>query len=369
MTIRHPLTPDGLAIVALTTRRAAAGPTPDEDRDGAKPLTPREWSRVAAALTSAGETPSMLLGRAVADLDGLLGATTISTDLIARLGDRATTLAMDIERLESRGIWLVTIDDAAYPRRLRARLGDSAPPVIFGAGAVDLLDAGGVAIIGSRDADPASLAFASEAAASVARSGRPVISGGAKGVDAAAMNGAVEAGGAVVGVLADSLERRARSVALRNLVQDERVVLLSPNGSDVPFSVGLAMGRNRLIYCLADLAVVVSASEGEGGTWAGATEALKARWVPIYTRITGGLPAGNAALVSRGALPLDGQPAAVADLSTETSGYIEPPAGARSHGVLVAEQQALFDLEPIPEPTATKKRRASRKARESQATS
>ena len=103
-----------------------------------------------------------------------------------------------------------------------------------------------------------------------------MISGGAKGVDAAAMNGAVEAGGAVIGVLADSLERRARSVALRNLVQDERVVLLSPNGSDVPFSVGLAMGRNRLIYCLADLAVVVSASEGEGGTWAGATEALKA---------------------------------------------------------------------------------------------
>ena len=367
MTIRHPMTPDGLAIVALTTRRTAAGPTPDEDRDSPKPLTPTEWSRIAAALSSAGGTPSMLLGRSVADLDGLLAATAISPDLIARLAERATTLAMDVERLESRGIWLVTVDDTAYPARLRARLGASAPPVLYGAGAVELLGAGGVAIIGSRDADPESLAFASDAAASVARSGRPVISGGAKGIDAAAMNGAADAGGAVVGVLADSLERKARSVALRNLVEDERVVLLSPNGSDVPFSVGLAMGRNRLIYCLADLAVVVSASEGEGGTWAGATEALKARWVPIYARLTGGLPAGNAALVSQGALPLDGQPAAVVDLSTTTAAYGEPLPDSVSRGALVAEQQALFDLEPIPEPPTGKTRPGSKKPNGSRA--
>ena len=120
--------------------------------------------------------------------------------------------------------------------------------------------------------------------------------------------------------------------------------------------------RNRLIYCLADVAVVVSASEGEGGTWAGATEALKARWVPIYTRLTGGLSAGNAALVSRGALALDAQPASVADLLTDPPVYAEPTTDSVPNGALVAEQQALFDLEPIPKAPPPKKGRSSRKA-------
>lgn len=101
--------------------------------------------------------------------------------------------------------------------------------------------------------------------------------------------------------------------------------------------------------------------------WAGATEALKARWVPIYARLSGGQPAG-AALVSRGALPLDAQPVAVAELSAETSTYEEPPADSVAHGALVAEQRALFDLEPIPETPVAKKGRKSPKARESQAT-
>ncbi len=45
-----------------------------------------------------------------------------------------------------------------------------------------------------------------------------------------------------------------------------------PYGPDARFTVGGAMGRNGLIYCMADLAVVASAAEGEGGTWAAATE-------------------------------------------------------------------------------------------------
>jgi len=232
---------------------------------------------------------------------------------------------------------------------------------LYCAGSVDLLEAGGTAIVGSRDADPAALAFASEAAASVARSGHVVISGGAKGIDAAALNGAAEAGGAVVGVLADSLERKARSVALRNLVEDERVVLLSPYGSDVPFSVGAAMGRNRLIYCLAEVAVVVSASEGEGGTWAGATEALKAGWVPIYARTGDAMPAGNAALVALGARPYDREPAGVAGLPTEPGEYLDRQAGVHPHEVLIAEQQALFAIEPAPVAPTARKQRASRK--------
>jgi len=261
---------------------------------------------------------------------------------IARLAARATTLALEVERLAGRGVWLVSVADAEYPARLRDRLGESAPPILYGAGAIELLNAGGVAIVGARDADADALEYAKEAAAAAARSGRPVVSGGARGIDAAAMTGAAEAGGTVVGALADSLERKVRAADVRALIADERLVLVSPYGADVPFSVGNAMGRNRLIYCLADAALVVSTAEGEGGTWAGATETLKAGWVPVYVRAGEGAPAGNAALIARGAHALEGGAEGAGELPEKIAGYRGTEAGGGAGEARVPEQQTLF---------------------------
>jgi predicted Rossmann fold nucleotide-binding protein DprA/Smf involved in DNA uptake len=52
-----------------------------------------------------------------------------------------------------------------------------------------------------------------------------------------------------------------------------------------------------------DAALVVSSGEEAGGTWAGATEAIKAGRVQVYVRITGTEPPGNRRLVQAGALP------------------------------------------------------------------
>ena len=57
--------------------------------------------------------------------------------------------------------------------------------------------------------------------------------------------------------------------------------LVSPFEPSTGFSAGAAMARNKLIYALADVAVVVSSAVGEGGTWSGADEALKGGWVPV----------------------------------------------------------------------------------------
>jgi len=348
MTIQHALSADGLAILALTARSPggrvggrASGSAGSLEHDGPNPLAPKDWARVARALAAAGATPADLLGRETADVAALLGGAPAAAEAIVRLAARATTLALEGERLAGRGVWLVSIADGEYPVRLRDRLGESAPPILYGAGAIELLNAGGVAIVGARDADAEALAYAGAAAAAVVRSGRPVVSGGARGIDAAAMNGAAEAGGSVVGALADSLERRVRAADVRALIGDERLVLVSPYGADVPFSVGNAMGRNRLIYCLADAALVVSTSEGEGGTWAGATEALKAGWVPVWVRAGEGVPAGNAALIGRGALALESGPEGAGALALTPAAYPEDPA----HDVeqeQVAEQRTLF---------------------------
>ena len=64
------------------------------------------------------------------------------------------------------------------------------------------------------------------------------------------------------------------------------------------------MGRNKLIYGLADYAVVVSSEVETGGTWRGATEALKARWCPVFVRTGDDVPPGNQELLKKGALAL-----------------------------------------------------------------
>jgi predicted Rossmann fold nucleotide-binding protein DprA/Smf involved in DNA uptake len=63
------------------------------------------------------------------------------------------------------------------------------------------------------------------------------------------------------------------------------------------------MGRNKLIYVLADYALVIASDMGKGGTWAGATEALKAKWSPVFVLDGPDVPEGNRGLVEEGAIP------------------------------------------------------------------
>jgi predicted Rossmann fold nucleotide-binding protein DprA/Smf involved in DNA uptake len=255
----------------------------------ARAYGPKSWDRLAGRLGEVGADPAELVSMSAAEIERRLMIPAVEAERLRLLLARSGQLAIELERLESRGIWVTTLGDLDYPARLRQRLGAGAPPLLYGSGPQVLLDSPGVAIVGSRDA---------------AAEGLTVVSGGARGIDSASMSAAAERGGHVVGVLAESLERRIRDGSTRNLLAEGAVALVSPYHPSSGFSVGAAMGRNKLIYALADFAVVVSTAEGEGGTWAGASEALEAGWVPVYVRTGDGVPAGNAALVSRGAIAL-----------------------------------------------------------------
>jgi predicted Rossmann fold nucleotide-binding protein DprA/Smf involved in DNA uptake len=116
------------------------------------------------------------------------------------------------------------------------------------------------------------------------------------------MQGALEAGGRVTGVLADRLERSAMNREHRRPLLDGRLVLISPYDPAAGFNVGHAMQRNKLIYALADAALVVNADAGRGGTWAGAVEQLdRLRLVPVYVRSNGEIGEGLRGLHGRGA--------------------------------------------------------------------
>ena len=177
--------------------------------------------------------------------------------------------------------------------------------MLHAVGPTALLDDGGVGVVGSRDLTPAGVDVARAIAQRAANDGRTVISGGARGADRQAMQAAIGTGGSCVGVLADALVRTTNDVEVRRAIADEQLCLLTPYTPTAPFSVGNAMGRNKLIYALADVTVVVASDEGRGGTWAGATEALKRRYgrVAVWTGEGGG--PGNTALVDLGATPLE----------------------------------------------------------------
>lgn len=175
--------------------------------------------------------------------------------------------------------------------------------VLFYAGEKALLGQPGIAVVGSRNLDEAGVSCAEFVGNACGLSGLVLYSGGARGVDTLSMRSALEARGTAVGILADSLSRAVRLPENRPHLEAGNLCLVIPYNPDAGFTVGGAMGRNRLIYSLADFAIVVASEAGKGGTWAGASEALKAGWLPVFTLQHERMPEGNRQLLARGALP------------------------------------------------------------------
>ncbi len=266
-------------------------------------LKPREYQQLARHLRDLGRQPADLLTSEAAELRHTCKGIVAETRLDQLLG-RGFLLSQAIEHWQQRSIWVISRADPDYPRRLKARLRDSAPAVIYGCGNRALLSSGGLAVVGSRHVDKTLLDYTAQVGQLAARAGRTIISGGAKGIDQAAMRGVLEGGGNAVGVLANNLERTAMQRDHRNLLRDERLVLVSPFDPGAGFNAGNAMSRNKLIYALADAALVVNADLKKGGTWAGAVEQLdKFGFVPVYLRSTGTQPSAFDALRLKGAMP------------------------------------------------------------------
>ncbi|PJJ96697.1 hypothetical protein CO641_12615 [Lysobacteraceae bacterium NML91-0213] len=275
-----------------------------------KPLTPKEWGRFALWLKDRSMAPEALLRSN--DLDTTLfgwSDKTVDVGRIRALLERSGALGIALEKWQRAGLWVMTRSDPDYPSRLKRRLKTDAPPVLFGSGNRQLLNQGGIAVVGSRNASAEDLAFTAGLGGTVALQGRSVVSGGARGVDEASMLGALERDGTVIGVLADSLLRASNSAKYRPALMDRNLVLVSPFNPEAGFDVGNAMARNKYIYALSDAAVIVSATEGKGGTWSGAVEALKHAWVPLWVKPHPDAQSGNAVLVRKGARWLeDGAP-------------------------------------------------------------
>ncbi len=266
-----------------------------------RPLSPTEWGRFEVWLKDRALSPESLLQEAPEEVLTDCTDAAITLDRVRFLLDRAGALGLALERWERAGLWVATHYDADYPERLRSKLKTDSPPVLFGCGQRSLLNQRAIAVVGSRDAGQEDLAFATRLGAEAALQGFSVVSGGARGVDEAAMMGALEREGSAVGVLADNLLRTATSSKYRKALMARNLVLVSSFYPEVGFDVGNAMARNKYIYCLSRAAVVVSCTNGKGGTWNGAIENLRKNRVPLWVKDSSVKESGNQTLVARGA--------------------------------------------------------------------
>lgn len=160
-----------------------------------------------------------------------------------------------------------------YPLAVRKRLGLDAPGCLWAKGDITLLNTQTVALVGSRELDESNRIFAETAGREVAVQGYTLVSGNARGADQAAQNACLAAGGKVISIVADELEKYPKT---------ENVLYLTEDSYDLPFSSARALSRNRVIHSLGYLTLVAQSDLETGGTWDGTVNNLRKGYSSVF---------------------------------------------------------------------------------------
>lgn len=192
---------------------------------------------------------------------------------IIALLDDMVLLEHYLRRGQRLGCQAISRVGEAYPQILHNRLALDAPGCLWSKGDLGLLCKSAVSLVGSRDIGRENLAFAKEVGRQAARQGYVLVSGNARGADRAAQDSCLEAGGEVIAIVADELERYTPTA---------HMLYLSEDGFDLPFSAQRALSRNRLIHCMGRNTFVAQSGYERGGTWDGTVKNLRFGWSPVF---------------------------------------------------------------------------------------
>ncbi|MBI1949857.1 MAG: DNA-protecting protein DprA [Acidobacteria bacterium] len=236
----------------------------------------------------------------------------------------------ELDRAKRHGAAVLTCEDESYPPLLRA---SSDPPlVLYVWGDMRPEDVLAVAVVGSRRATPLGLEVAGELGRGLAASGFTVVSGLARGIDAASHRGALDGGGRTIAVLGSGLDRiypaehraLAESIARRGAVVTEFPYGAAPLRRHFP-------ERNRVIASLSWATVVVEAAKGSGSLITADLAADEGRAVcAVPGSVDEPNAAGTNALLRSGAILCRGAADVLEDLAPQIVEAAGSIAAARS---------------------------------------
>ncbi len=216
-----------------------------------QPLKLEEYNRVATVLYLSGKRPGdLLLSDAISEI---ANDAYISADRLQWLLDRRINLGFSLEEWQRKGIWILARSDPDYPDKLRRKLRNGAPPLLFGTGNQHLLRSGGLAMIGPDSIPPRRLFQACEVAKRVSGS---VIVAGHLSMSAKIIQARIEQDGCMLWVLSDGTLRQRLKKNNRQAIRDDRMILVSTHSPETlkqfidPATVGaLATGfANQILY-------------------------------------------------------------------------------------------------------------------------
>lgn len=208
------------------------------------------------------------------------------------------------EKLIDQGIEIIHVmEKFAYPKVLKDNLKKDAPIVIYTKGNADLLHKNSVAIVGSRKCSKKSLDFTDTIAKKAVAEKSVIVSGFAKGIDKQALDSALNYKGQSVIVLPQGIETYKTKTYYAAMVRGD-VLVISTYHPKAPWSVGLAMDRNKIIYGLAK-EIYAAESSNSGGTWEGVLSGIK-RGRKVFVRLASDDEENaNNLLIGKGALAVD----------------------------------------------------------------
>jgi DNA processing protein len=258
--------------------------------------------------------------------------------------DRWSEVDQQLARLDRLGGRLVTWSDASYPDLLR-QIHD--PPLfLFVLGDFAEPDACAVAVVGSRDASPYGRQMTAMVAEGLAAHGLTVVSGLARGIDAAAHAAALRAGGRTIAVLGSGIDviypsehhRLHMQIAKQGAVVSEQLMGAQPDAENFP-------GRNRIISGLALGTVVVEATERSGSLITAQYAADQGREVFAVPGPVGARSRGTHRLLRQGAALAESAEDVIAEIAPHLrAARVSPPA----HSLTEAESAVWAQLDESP---------------------
>lgn len=210
------------------------------------------------------------------------------------------------ETLDNQGFELIPINSPDYSPTLKNNLKLTySPPLLYVKGNIQLLKEDSVAIVGSRNASDRALQFTDIIARKTTENYQVVVSGFARGVDKAALDGSLKYHGHSIIVLPQGVLTfgSGYKIYYKQIIGGD-VLVLSVFHPKAPWRAELAMARNPIIYGLAEH-IYVAESSDKGGTWSGVRDGLRKGRTIFVRQAEEDEQNANARLISQGAIPVD----------------------------------------------------------------